>query len=381
MGEKIRNTKNPRWIIWSILCLVYIIVFFHRSAVGVVKVDLMKTFNISGSTFANLSSAYFYAYMIMQIPTGMLVDTLGVRITVTVGTILAGLGSILFGFSPTLYVAFLGRIMVGIGVSVVFISILKIQTQWFLEKEFATMSGLTAFLGNLGGVLAQTPLVILVSVITWRYSFMMIGLVTIIMAALCFKIIRNTPADIGLPPIDKAGEKTAQGEKVNILNGLFEVCRNPHTWPPFFMFAGFYGAFQAFSGTWGHSYLTTVYGMNNVKAANYIAIAVLGFCTASVLLGRLSDKILKRKVPMIAFGTIYLISWVVMVFFKEGRPPVGILGILLFTMGFSSAVFVLGWACGKEVNNPKYAGISTSVINTGGFIGAAIVPVVIGRVI
>ncbi len=381
MEQQIRKVKVYRWVIWGTLCLVYVIVFFHRLAVGVVKADLTEAFHISATSFANLGSAYFYAYLLMQIPTGMLADTLGVRITVTAGTLLSGMGSVIFGFAPNIYIAFLGRLLVGVGVSVVFISILKIQTQWFYEKEFATISGLTVFAGNMGGALAQTPLVILVSLLTWRNSFTAIGVITCLMAVMCFLTVRNRPADVGLPSINELEGKTTKAGKVKITKALFTVCRNPYTWPAFFMFAGFYGAFQALSGTWGQSYLMAVYGMSNVQAANYLVVTVLGFSAASVLIGRFSDKILKRKLPMLIFGTIYLLSWMVTVFWNGGKPPVEVLGILFFVLGFSGAAFVLGWACGKEVNDPGYAGISTSVINTGGFLGAAVVPVILGRVI
>jgi len=378
--EKINKLKTYRWIIWGSLCLAYVIVFFHRLALGVVKPDLVDTFNISATAFANLSSAYFYAYLLMQLPTGILADTLGVRSTVTGGTLLAGLGSFLFGLAPNVSAAFFGRILVGVGVSVVFISILKIQTQWFLEKEFATMSGLTSFIGNMGGILAQTPLVILVSLLNWRQSFILIGIITIAVALLCFKIVRNSPVDMGLPSVYEIEGKEAEQETISVFEGFSRVFRNPLTWPPFLMFAGFYGAFHALTGVWGQSYLIKVYGMNDVKAANYMVVTVLGFSIASIFLGKVSDKLLKRKLPMIVLGTTYLLSWTI-VFAYKAKPPVEILGILFFILGFSAATFVLGWACGKEVNNPKYAGISTSVINTGGFIGAAVVPVILGRII
>ncbi len=402
--QKTKKLKTYRWLVWGILCAVYVIVFFHRLAVGVVKSDLIEAFHISATTFANLGSAYFYAYLLMQVPTGMLADTLGARVTVAAGTVLAGVGSILFGFSPTISTAFAGRLLVGLGVSVVFISILKIQTEWFAEKEFATMSGLTVFFGNMGGVLAQTPLVILVSVLTWRYSFAIIGFITCLMAGLCFLIVKNRPADMGLPSIQEIEGKRAGAEIKSksaetgieskrteaeieskrtrtTLQALWRICRNRYIWPPFLMFAGFYGAFQALSGTWGHSYLMTVYGMNEVAAANYMAVAVLGFCAASVLIGKISDRLGRRRLPTIVFGTVYLFSWAFLVFYNGGKPPVEALGILFFILGFAGAAFVLGWACGKEVNDPKYAGISMSVVNTGGFLGAAVVPVMVGRVI
>ena len=82
---------------------------------------------------------------------------------------------------------------------------------------------------------------------------------------------------------------------------------------------------------------------------------------------------------MIIFGSVYLLTWMALIFVNGGKPPVQTLGILFFIMGFSCSAFVLGWACGKEINNPKYSGISTSVVNIGGFVGAALIPLLIGN--
>ena len=198
----VKKLMKYRWVVWGILALAYVIVFFHRLAAGVVKDDLMGEFNITSVTFANLGATYFYAYMIMQIPSGILADTLGARKTVTIGTLVAGIGSIIFGCAPSIVLAFFGRLLVGLGVSVVFISLLKIQSMWFKESEFGTMSGITSFVGNMGGVMAQTPLALLVGAISWRYSFVVIGLITILIASMAYILIRNTPIEMGLPSID-----------------------------------------------------------------------------------------------------------------------------------------------------------------------------------
>jgi sugar phosphate permease len=379
--KDIKKLKQYRWIVWGVLSAAYIIVFFHRLAVGVVKEELITSFNITATTFANLGAAYFYAYMIMQIPSGILADTLGAKMTVTIGTILAGIGSIIFGFAPNIAIAFVGRLIVGIGVSVVFISILKIQTEWFYESEFGTMSGLTSFVGNMGGLLAQTPLAILVAVLTWRNTFILIGAISIAVAILCFMLVKNKPIDIGLPSIAELEKRNVIKEKINIKKALVGVCSNKFTWPAFVVFAGFFGAYASITGYWGISFLKDVYGMSKLTAGYYMMAAVLGLSLGSIVIGKLSDKMLRRKKPMLMFGTVYLVCWAVLLFVNGGKPPVQVLGVLFFIMGFSCAAFVLGWACGKEVNNPKYAGISTSVVNIGGFVGAAIIPLIPGKII
>ncbi|WP_432667023.1 MFS transporter [Wukongibacter baidiensis] len=382
-NKKVEKLMKYRWVVWGVLALAYVIVFFHRLAAGVVKDDLIREFNISGTTFANLGSTYFYAYMIMQIPSGMLADSLGARKTVTIGTLVAGIGSIIFGFAPTITMAFVGRLLVGLGVSVVFISLLKVQSQWFKESEFGTMSGITSFVGNMGGIMAQTPLAIMVAAITWRNSFVVMGAFSIIVAVLCYTIIRNTPVEMGLPSIEEIEGKEIQSEatqKPNLLEGLKKVMLNPRTWPGFILFAGFFGAFVSMTGTWGRSYMVDVYEISKVSASNYMMAAVLGMAIGSIVIGKVSDKIKKRKLPMVVFATIYVICWGIIVFVGGGKPPIGILMPLLFVLGFTCSAFVLGWACSKEINPPQIAGISTSVVNIGGFFGAAILPPLLGGV-
>lgn len=382
--NKIKKLMTYRYVVWGVLALAYIIVFFHRLAVGVVKDELINAFDITGTTFGNLGSTYFYAYMLMQIPSGMLADSLGARKTVTVGTLVAGIGSIVFGYAPTVFWAFCGRLLVGLGVSVVFISILKVQSEWFKESEFGTMSGITSFVGNLGGVFAKAPLVIMVGYLTWRISFAVIGALSIVIAILCYLFIRNTPEEMGLPSITEIEGKEAKkssGKKPDLLKGLRKVISNPKTWPGFVVFAGFFGAFVTLSGSWGEAYLVEVYNIPKVKAASYTMSAVLGLAVGSIVIGRLSDAIKKRKLPMMVFGVIYVICWTALVFLNGGKPPIEILMPLLFILGFTCSVFVLGWAYAKEVNPPEIPGISTSVVNIGGFFGAALLPPLLGKVL
>jgi sugar phosphate permease len=375
--NKARNkTNNYRWLIWGIMALSYIVVFFHRMAAGVVQDNLVESFHISATTFANLGATYFYAYMLMQIPAGILADTLGARKTVTAGTLLAGVGSILFGFAPTVAVAFLGRLLVGMGVSVVFVCILKILSVWFRPEEFSTMSGITSFIGNMGGLLAQTPLALMVAVFTWRNTFMAIGLASILIAVLCYLIIRDYPAD--MQPQDNSAVSQRKKAPKPSAKTFLQVITNKHTWPGFFLFAGFFGAYIAFSGTWGVSYMMDVYGLSKSNAANYPMAATLGLMVGSILIGVISDRSKSRKKPMIVFGLCYLATWAILVFSNGGKPPIEILYPLLFAMGFFCATFILTFAVAKEVNNPETAGVSTATVNTGGFLGAALLPALMG---
>uniref|UniRef100_UPI00356587AB MFS transporter n=1 Tax=Lutispora sp. TaxID=2828727 RepID=UPI00356587AB len=170
-NEKDKNVKKVeryRWVVWSVLAALYVFVTFHRMATGVVKTDLQDAFKIGAAQFANIGSMYLYAYFIMQIPSGILADKLGPRKTATSFSILAAIGSVIFGLAPNIMIAYLGRFIVGIGVSVVFVCLIKIQSRWFYSRNFALMVGFAGIAANLGAILAQTPLVIAASTFGWR---------------------------------------------------------------------------------------------------------------------------------------------------------------------------------------------------------------------
>src|SRR6185369_9660908 len=134
------------------------LVYFHRVAPAVTAADLMRDFNIAAGALGSLAAMYFYCYALMQIPAGVLADTLGVRVSATTGTLIAGIGSILFGLAHEFYVAAAGRLLVGFGVSVVFVGFMRINTVWWSERWYGVVSGIVVALGVSGAILAAGPL-------------------------------------------------------------------------------------------------------------------------------------------------------------------------------------------------------------------------------
>ncbi|MBU1155893.1 MAG: MFS transporter, partial [Proteobacteria bacterium] len=76
--------------------------FYQRVAPAVITQELMSQFNLSAAALGNLSAYYFYAYVAMQLPTGVLADHWGPRRLLCAGALVAGVGSLLFGLAPTL---------------------------------------------------------------------------------------------------------------------------------------------------------------------------------------------------------------------------------------------------------------------------------------
>ena len=118
--------KRRRWLILGIVAISYVLSFFQRFAPAGIAQDLASAFETSAASLGVLAATYFYVYTVMQVPTGILADTLGPRRILALGGLIGGAGSILFGFAPSLDVALFGRTMIGLGVSVAFIAMLKL---------------------------------------------------------------------------------------------------------------------------------------------------------------------------------------------------------------------------------------------------------------
>ena len=381
--EGLRRALTYRWVVWGVMVFAFIVVFFHRFAAGVVKDDVTKAFGLSAAAFGSMASMYFYAYMIMQIPVGYLADTLGARITVSLGMFAAGIGSILFGFAPTAFWLFAGRFLVGLGVSTVFVCIMKIQSQWFRNREFATLSGATTLVGSAGGILSQGPLALLLAYISWRSGFIAIGVLTLGISLLCWRFIRNRPQDMGFPPVNEREIFHAglPKEHFNLLKGLKEIIPVKGMLPVTLFYLFNQGGFYALMGTWAIPWLTAAYGLTVQEASSYSVVLVLGSMAGGFFTGWISDRIGRRKGPMILWSALHLCLWGGIVFPGGGVPPLGWIRSLFFLLGITSTSFVLAWSVAKEITPEKYTGLSISVLNAAGFLSIALSTSIIGGII
>lgn len=372
-----QKRQKMAWYFFGIVSLSYLMVYFHRVAPAVVSDLLMAEFNLSGAVLGNLAAIYFYVYTLMQLPAGVLADGVGARKTIFWGMLISGVGSFVFASAPVLGIAYLGRILIGFGVSVIFVSMLKIVTEWFPERQFGTLSGAALFIGNSGAVLAATPLAYLVSLWGWRVSFSLVGGVGIFAGILTLVLVKDRPSVLNLPSPNKLKATAAVGLR-DVLKGLGAVMKNPSSWPPFAVFFGIYGSLMAFQGVWGLPFLVQQYGMERFEASSNLLIIAVGLVIGCPAVGYISDRIGKRKLPLLTFTLMYALCWIAMLAWPGGKPAPFVLPFLLFAMGFFASGFILLWACTKEVNPIELSGCAIGLANMGGFFGAAIVQPLFG---
>ena len=372
--------SRARWTIYGILVVSYMLVFFHRMAPGAVAAELMQTFQTTGAALGSLAATYYYIYTAMQLPSGILADTLGPRISVTIGALVAGAGSILFGLAPDFGIATLGRFLVGLGVSVVFVGLMRSNAVWFSERNYGRISGITLLLGNLGSILAAAPLAVLLGVMTWRQVFVAIGIMSLAMAVITWLFVRNRPEDMGFASVrEMEGLDAHPPHEHHWLKAQWDVLRNLAAWPGFWVNFGVTGNLFSFAGLWGIPLMRDVFGLDKTAASTYTTTTLLAFAAGCLLMGWISDHLGRRKPVIVTASLLSALGW--MGFLTLSWGP-GWSGYLLFGLaGFVAGGFVVTYAAAKEVCAPASAGMAIALVNTGLFLGAAIMQPAFGWVL
>lgn len=360
-----------RRLVFTILVAAYMTVFFHRMAPAVVAEDLANAFQTTGVALGSLAAAYYYIYTAMQIPAGVLADTLGSRLTVTIGSFLAGCGSILFALSPDFDTAVWGRLLVGLGVSVVFVGLMKSNAVWYEEREYGRISGLTLLLGNLGSILAAGPLALLLTAVTWRQAFIGVGILSLLLAVLNWLWVRNSPEDANFPSVqEQQGLPSYPVRSRHWISDLRDVVTQRDVWPGFWVNFGITGTFFAFAGLWGVPLMRDLHGLDRASASLYTTIALAGFAVGAFKAGWLSDRIGRRKPVILGSALLTCVLWLCLILLPWHSGWSGL--VLYGGLGIVTGGFVVTYAAAKELLSPGVSGMGIALVNTGLFLGAAV---------
>lgn len=373
----------PRWLaasVWGVAAFFYLAGFYLRVAPAVMTTELMRSFNITAVDLGNFSAVYFYAYVLMQIPTGVLVDWWGARRLLMAGSIAAAIGTVVFGSTSNFVMASIGRALVGGATAVGWIVTLKIATHWFPSRRFAMLSGLGLFMGNMGALVAQVPLRLLVERFGWRAVAIASGVVVLLIAALAWALVKNDPRDDGYESYAPAALQSTDHLSVwTLLKGFPRVFAYRNTWLIFLAQGGFVGSILAFTGLWGPPYLRARFGIPPTTAAAVCSVMIVCWAVASPLCGHWSDRIRRRK-PIYLMGAIVAsVGWALM--FAMTSLPLAAFVVVSAITSFACGAVIIGFAYAKESVPVQFLGTISGAVNVGNMIGPMLLQPAIGAVL
>ncbi len=373
-----RTTNHPpailAWSVWGLGALLYLIAFYQRVAPAVITDKLMTEFALGAAALGNLSAFYFYSYVAMQIPTGVIADRWGPRKLLTLGAGVAAVGSALFALAPNVWWANAGRLLIGGSVAVAFVSMLKLATHWFTPRQFTLASGMALFVGVVGGVVAGVPLRWLVEAFGWRNVMGASALLTALLCVAIWLRVRDDPQDAGYTS-HYAGDHRAIHE-TSILRGLMEVLSYRNTWLLLLTPGGPAGGMLTFAGLWGVPYLIQIHGLAPKQAAAITSAMLVAWALGGPLLGTASERMRRRKPLYVLTCALAVMAWAVLVF----APPLPLMALLplLLALGFVSGSIIIGFAYAKESVPLRLAGTASGVTNMGVMLGGMVLQPSVG---
>lgn len=374
------STSHPpaavAWSVWGLGALLYLFGFYQRIAPAVMTDRLMSEFSIGASGLGNLSAFYFYSYVAMQIPTGLLADRWGPRRLLTAGAAVAAVGTALFACAPTLSWANTGRLLIGASVAVAFVSMLKLATRWFAPYHFALASGLALFCGVVGGVMAGVPLRLLIETWGWRSVMGVSAAVAGLLSLAIWLFVRDDPRDLAYHSYAAAAPQG--GPHGSIRRALAEALSYRNTWILLLTPVGVAGAILAFAGLWGVPYLRQVHGMETKAAAGVTSLLLIAWAIGGPLLGALSEHLGHRRPLYVWTTAAALAGWLFIILLPI---PLWLLIVALLFTGLMSGNLIIGFALAKESVPAHLVGTVTGICNMGPLLGGMLLQPAVGWIL
>ena len=345
--NKTRFPWHGRWAVLGIIAAIYFFVYFHRVSTSVIAPDLLTTFNVNATVLGFMSSMYFYLYALEQPVVGYLSDRWGPRWVVAAWTFVAALGCFLFGLAPGITWAAIGRALIGFGVGGVFVPGMKAFSQWFREEEFATLTGTFLAVGNLGAMVATTPLAWAAQLWGWRGSFMVIGVITLALALAAFLIIENPQPDARSLSENRS---SAHEETTGPMESILQIFGSLRFWILGALFFGVFGTYLTFQGLWASTFLMSLLGLDLFHASLCNMLIPIGLILGAPFTGWISNRLhLDKGWVLIGLLTVETGLWACLVF--EGGNNPGIISTLFILLLLGAASGGLGtmlWALVRD---------------------------------
>ncbi len=357
-----QSTLQP-WIVCLSAALFFFYEFIQMGMFNSISPDLMTAFNINAVQLGNLSATYFYGDVIFLFFAGMLLDHISTRTVILSAMTLCIIATILFALSHSILMAGISHLAAGIGNAFCFLSCIKLTTRWFSAQRTALVIGLIVTIAMAGGVFAQTPLTLLVQALGWRHAVLTDALLGIIILAIIWRnvhdqpasdkainnLTQSSPSSLGL----KRSIRFAFANAQNWLGGLYTCLLNL----PIFLLGEL----------WGVMYLMQVDHISRVQASYITTMVFVGTIIGCPIVGMLSDRLGKRRMPMIVGAILSLI--VMFAIMLTPNLTFWPLLILFLLLGIFTSAQIIAYPAIAESNPKALTGTATglaSVLIMGG---------------
>lgn len=335
--------------------------------------ELQLAFSATTAELGLLSSFFYYPYLAMQIPVGLMVDRYSIRFLLTIMALLTATGCVVFGLSSSLWGGAIGRMLIGFSAAFAFVSALRLAAMWFPPAKLGLLAGLTQALGMWGAAVGEAPVSYVVSQVGWRHSMMIMALVFSFLAVLIYSFVQDRPA------CNQFREKKSVKSTPNVLNSLSLILSNRQTWFVAFYVGLLFSPVAILAEFWGPSYLEYARGCSPHAAAFADGLIFIGWGVGGPLAGYFSDKLGLRRPFMILSALSGFVLLLAILFLT--KLSLWQLDSLFFLFGLTNSGLAVAYALATEINCRSVVGVSIAFANMSSVIIGALLQPVFGKVL
>jgi sugar phosphate permease len=368
-----RTLDRHRWTVFSVFSAIYFFVYFHRVSTSVIAPDLLAAFQTNATALGFMSSMYFYLYAFEQPLVGHLSDVFGARRVIGFWSLVAALGCLIFGLAPTIAWAAAGRALIGFGVGGVFVPAMKGLSQWFPKKDLGAMTGCLIAVGNVGAMVATTPLAWTASAWGWRPTFFIIGALTLGLSLVDLFFVRDP---------SKSLDQALAGQEPGFRSSPIHVLSSPRFWIFAFIFFGVFGGVISLQGLWATPFLISVLGLDRYPASLMNMAIPLGYALGAPFFGLLGDRVFRNRIDLILTLLVVLTgAWLALAFAGGALGAGGMIIVLAVLGAVAGGLGTSLWATVLQITPQPMLGMVTGLLNPFPLLGMAVMQGLTGAVL
>ncbi len=370
----IKYLHQARWFAWLVCglgALFYAYEYMLRISPSAMEHPLREHFGLTATGFGFLSAFYYYAYVPMQLPVGILMDRFGPRRLLTFACVVCVVGTLVFSGTSQFFVAAMGRFWVGFGSAFAFVGVLKLSTIWLPENKLALVAGMTSALGTVGAMVGDNALSHFVHSWGWQQTNNYAAIGGLFLVGILWFGIHDHKKD-------KESGGTIDSFRVNFID-LKLILTNKQIWINGMFGCLVYLPTTVFAELWGIPYLTHAHGLTPSAAGFANSLLFLGFTVGAPTMGYISDRIKRRKPPMVV-GSLGAALMMMILLYVPGLSEYS-LYVIVFTLGLFYSAQTIVFAVGRELSPSEAAGTAIAITNMLVMVGALLLQPMIGHLL
>jgi MFS family permease len=329
----------------------YYMSYFFRSVNAIIAPDLKAEFDLVGGGLGLMTAAYLITFAAFQIPLGLLLDRFGPVKVQAVLLATAALGAFVFASGDSILTLFIGRALIGLGVSGGLMSSFKAIVLWFPRERLPLVNGLFMSFGGLGALSATGPVEIALGFTDWRGVYAGVGVATAVVAATIFLL---TP--------EKAESKATEG-LASQFKGLLEVYRDRLFWRIAPVACTGAAAGLSIQTLWIGPWLSDVAGMDRSDIAGYLTLVAGSMAVGMAAMGIIADFVYRKfdiapKTVIVAGTGLFVLVQLAVIF-----EVIALALPLWMLFGFLSNFAALGFAVLSQHFPTNRSAVSNAGLN------------------